>query len=98
MSTRGGNNQKGEDKFEIFLKNLRIQKFAVFDYGNSNNKAGNTVRLVYILIIQQVPKKMLKGYLISMHYVKSLEADAGRDRTVDNKILLWKNRICLETK
>ena len=36
---------------------------------------------------------MLKGYLISMHYVKSLEADAGRDRTVDNKILLEKSHL-----
>ena len=38
---------KGEDKFEIFLKNLRIQKFAVFDYGNSNNKAEQKVGLYF---------------------------------------------------
>ena len=89
MSTPGGNSQEGEDKFEIFLKKLRIQKFAVFDYGNS----ASSTKVGLYFDDSATTKEMLMGYLISMHYVKSLEADAGSDRTVDNEILLEKSHL-----
>ena len=61
----------------------------MFDYGNS----ASSTKVGLYFDDSATTKEMLMGYLISMHYVKSLEADAGSDRTVDNEILLEKSHL-----
>ena len=92
MSMLGVNDQEGDDNFQTFLKNLRAQKFAVFDYSSSGNKSGCSNVALYF-DDSATTKEMLMGYLISMHYIMSLEVEAERGRTVDKKILLEKSHL-----
>ena len=64
------------------LKDLKMHKFAVFDFNNSrkDKEKNNAVGLYFDA--DATTKDMLKGYLISMHYINSLETSCDNNNSV----------------
>eukprot|EP00943_MAST-04B_sp_MAST-4B-sp1_P006366 g6366.t1 len=71
-----------DNRFDAMLKDLKMHKFAVFDFNNSrkDKEKNNAVGLYFDA--DATTKDMLKGYLISMHYINSLETSCDNNNSV----------------